>query len=55
MEMTRTQRVLVGMIVTLVVLCVGAQVYRAGENRGYQQGWSDAGCGVGKDCEAGQE
>lgn len=26
-----------------------------GENKGYQQGWSDAGCGIGRACEAGQE
>jgi hypothetical protein len=48
----RTLAVVIGLLIGTVVL---AQTYRAGENWGYSQGWSDAHCGTGNSCESGQE
>lgn len=49
------QRVVVVMLVVLVVMVAGAQLYKVGERHGYSAGWSDAQCGPGRECEAGQE
>lgn len=31
------------------------KTYKLGQEKGYSQGWSDAQCGKGQDCEAGQD
>lgn len=68
--MNLTQRIVGGVTVVLIAMTILAQTYKAGEraavrrqyvslqeaNReGYSMGWSDAQCGKGVDCEAGQE
>lgn len=44
-------------IVAVLFLFAGAtfKAYKVGADKGYTQGWSDANCGTGNDCEAGQE
>jgi hypothetical protein len=47
-----------GLIAVIVfwVFIAGVQLgIRHGRDLGYSQGWSDAHCGKGLDCEAGQE
>lgn len=52
--MTKTQAVLAVVIAVLVLSVSYVQTYKAGQRQGYNAGWSDANCGPGRDCEAGQ-
>jgi hypothetical protein len=47
------EKVIAVAIVILVTVTVFAQVYKAGANKGYAQGWQDAHCGAGNSCESG--
>ncbi len=43
---------------TIAAVLIGVSIayaYHLGSNAGYSQGWSDAHCGSGLACEAGQE
>ncbi len=44
----------IAVILVLSMLAV-MSAYRTGVNVGYSAGWSDAHCGAGNQCEAGQE
>lgn len=48
------EKVLVVVAVLLLGSAIVSQIYIYGNNKGYAQGWSDANCGPGRDCEAGQ-
>lgn len=44
------------LLVALLILVAGIQIgIRHGRNLGYAEGWSDANCGKGQNCEAGEE
>lgn len=53
--MNKFEKFLAVMILVLITSTVLAQVYKAGRNKGYAQGWSDANCGPENQCERGQE
>lgn len=55
--MIKTWGVMAGLIVTLGIgLCAGYAIgHRAPARAAYAQGWSDAHCGVGTECEGGQQ
>lgn len=48
------QKIIIGVLVGLV-MTTGFVAYKSGMHTGYASGWSDAHCGKGLDCEAGQE
>ena len=51
----RTDRLFYALLAAGLVFLSGVQAYKAGEKSGYSDGWRDANCGVGNDCEGGQE
>lgn len=53
--MNMIERCIVVMLVCLSVSVICAQFYIHGKNVGYGMGWSDAQCGHGNSCEAGDE
>ena len=52
--MNGVEKVLIVLGVLGMLTIMGHQAYLAGSHAGYAQGWSDAQCGPGRDCEAGQ-
>lgn len=50
-----SHKIVAGLVIACLALTAFAQTYHLGHRNGYAVGWSDGHCGIGLDCEAGQE